>query len=184
MDPKVLDVVAIEMIRPVPQLHQQENHLIDDRYYWVKQGTVSLGDLQRSVEDPAGPLWTNGYSSTHGLNDRIPEGCLSWLKRSLYLVRPNGLRLTTAAEGGEFGPPRRRVRAQFDLCAHSYRIIVTDPWMERRCLTKPDGEIALGDAVLCVSLGEAFHGYAYKLAAAVITAQRGWDSDYTTVTEG
>lgn len=171
-DPKVLDVVAIEMTRPSPQLHQQENHLIDDGYYWVKQSSVSWGNLQRAVEDPAGPLWINGYSSLHGHNDRILEDRLSSLKRSLYLVRPSGLRLIIATEGSDFGPPRRRVRAQFDLCGHSYCIVVTDPWMERQCLVKPDGEIALEDAALCVSLGEVFNGHAYKLAAAVITAQR------------
>lgn len=87
-------------------------------------------------------------------------------------MRPNRLRLIVAAEGGDFGPRRRRARAQFDLCGHSYRIVVTDPWMERKCFAKPDGETLLEDAVLCVSLGEAFHGYAYKLAATLITAQR------------
>ncbi len=171
-DPKVLDIVAIEMIRSVPQSHQQENHLIDEGYYWVKQGTVSWGDVQRVVEDLAGPLWTNGYSSSHGDNDRIPEDRLCRFNRSLYLVRPNRLRLTTATEGGDFGPSRRRVRARFDLSGHSYCIVVTDPWIERQYLAKPDGDTALEDVVLCVSLGEVFHGYAYKLAAAVIMAQR------------
>lgn len=84
-DPKVLDIVTIEMIRPVPQLHQQENHLIDDSYYWMKQDTVSWDDLQIAVEDPNGSLWINGFSSSHGINDCIPEDRLSWITRSLYL---------------------------------------------------------------------------------------------------
>ena len=105
-DPEVLDIVAIEMIRPVPQLHQQENHLIDDGYYWVRQGTVSWRRLQRAVEDPAGPLWINGFSTWHGQNDYIPEDDLSQLNRSLYLVRPNGLRLITAMERSQFSPAR------------------------------------------------------------------------------
>lgn len=171
-DPRVLDIVAIEMSRPQPQHHQQENHLIDDGYYWAKRGVVSWLDLQKAVEDPAGPLWINNYSSSHGHNDRIPEDRLDGLNRSLYLVRPDRLRLIVAAEDGDLGPPRRRVRTRFDLCSHSYCIVVTDPWIERQCLAKADGETVLEDAVLCVSLGEIFHGYAYKLGAAVITAQR------------
>ena len=171
-DPRVLDVVSIKMRRPQPQEHQQENHLIDDGYYWARQDAVNWQDLQKAVEDPAGSLWLNGPSSSHGHNDRVPEDRLSSLNRSLYLVRPDGLRLIVAPEGGDFGPERRRVRAEFHLCGHLYRIVVTDPWIESKCLAKPDGEIPLKNALLCVSLGETFHGFAYKLAAAVITPRR------------
>lgn len=123
-DPQVLDIVAIEMSHQQPQDHQQENHLIDDGYYWAKRGVVSWQDLQTAVEVPAGPLWINGYSSSHGRNDRVPEDRLTGLNRSLYLVRPDRLRLIVAPEGGDFGPARRRVRAQFDMSGHSYRIVV------------------------------------------------------------
>lgn len=61
-DPRVLDIIAIEMTRPQPQHHHEENHLIDDGYYWTKRGTVLWRDLQGAVEDPAGPLWLNGRS--------------------------------------------------------------------------------------------------------------------------
>jgi len=171
-DPKVLDVIAIEMTGAQPQHHQQENHLIDDGYYWVKQHTISWRDLQAAVEDPAGTLWLNGYSSSYGHNDRVPEDRSSCLSRSLYLVRPDELTLVVASEGGGFGPARRRVRARFDLYGQRYCVVVTDPWMERQCLAGNDGETEIDDALLCVSLGESFHGFAYKLAAAVITRQR------------
>ena len=172
-DPRVLDIIAIEMTRPEPEGHQHENHLIDDEYYWVQQGVVSWQELTRGVEDPAGPLWVNGYSSFHGHNDRVPENLLSGLNRSLYLLRPDNLTLIVASEGGDFGPVRRRVRAQFDMCGHSYRIVVTDPWMERKLLSNPvDRETESKNTILCVSLGEVFHGFAYKLAATVIAPQR------------
>ena len=171
-DPKVLDVMAIKMIRLQPQLHQQENHLIDADDYWVKLGAVGWRDLQAAVEDPCGPLWLNGSSSSHGHNDRVPEDRASELSRSLYLVRPDQLALVVAPEGGDFGPRRRRVRARFNLCNHSYCLVVTDPWIERQYLANSDGQSEIDDALLCVSLGEVFHDYAYKLAAAVITPQR------------
>ena len=44
-DPKVLDIITISMSGAQPQHHQQENHLVDDGYYWTKSGTVSWRDL-------------------------------------------------------------------------------------------------------------------------------------------
>lgn len=171
-DPKVLDVIAIELTGARPQHHQRENHLIDDGCYWVKQRAVSWSELQAAVEDPAGPLWIHGHSSSYGRNDRVPEDRTSELGHSLCLVRPEGLNLVVGSEGGSLGRPRRRVRARSDLSDHSYCVVVTDPWMERRCLAGQDGETRIADALLCVSLGESFHGFAYKLVAAVITRQR------------
>lgn len=171
-DPKVLDIVTMTMKSAQPQYHQQENHLIDDAYDWVKQGTISWRDLQKAVEDPSGPLWLNGYSSSYGHNDRVPEDLANNLRRSLYLIRPDELALVVASEGGDFGPARRRVRVRFDLCGHFYCLVVTDPWIERQCLAGGDGETKLDEVLLCVSFGEPFHGFAYKLAASVITRQR------------
>ena len=102
----------------------------------------------------------------------MPEDHASELSRSLYLVRPDQLALVVAPEGGDFGPRRRRVRARFNLCNHSYCLVVTDPWIERQYLAEGDGTTRLEDALVCVSLGELFYGFAYKLAAAVITPQR------------
>src|SRR5262249_50811869 len=155
-----------------PHRHQQENHIIDAAYYWAKRGTVSWRDLQPAIETPGGPLWLNGYSSFQGDNDRVPQDRLSGLTRSLYLVRPPKLTLIVGSEGGVFGPPSRRVRARFRLCGQFYCLVVTDPWMENQCLRRSSRETKLEDVLLCISLGEVFNGFAYKLAAAVITPER------------
>lgn len=77
-----------------------------------------------------------------------------------------------ALEGGDFSPARRRLRARFELCGESYKIAVTDPVVECAYLAGKDGENKIDNALLCVSLGETYHGFAFKLAAAVITPRR------------
>ncbi len=171
-DASVLDVITVPLKNPQPQHHQKENHLLDFNYYWVKQSAIGWEELQRAVEDPAGSLWMNGYSSIFGVNDRVPEDSLDGLSRSLYLVRPELLTLVVVSEGGGPGQPRRRLRARFTLCGQSYCIAVTEPSTESEFLARGIGEYPVRDAILCVSLGEVFHGYGYKLAAAVITPPR------------
>lgn len=172
VDPRVLDIMTIQFMKPVPHAHQQENHLIDDSFYWAKNGVATWRQLGDGIENPAGPLWLNGSSSSNGLNDRVPEAALAGMGRSLFLIRPDSLTISTASEGGDFGPSRRRVRAKFSLCSHDYTLAITDPVVERESLAGENGERVLKGAIVCVSLAEVFHGHAYKVAAAVISQQR------------
>lgn len=165
----VLDVMSVPFTRPEPERYQTENHLIDPDRCWRRLGVASWALLQAAVEDSAAPLWINGHSSAHGKNDRVPESDASGLTTSLRLVRPDGLRLVVAPEGVGLGVSRRRVRAHFELGARGYCVVVTDPRTEAAFLRRKDGAYPLAAALICMSLGEAFHGYAYKLAAAIIT---------------
>ena len=133
---------------------------------------MSWRELKSAVEDPAGPLWVNGSSSVNGHNDRVAEDRLSQFKHSLCLVRPDDLTLIVGMEASDYRPARRRVRGRFSPCGHSYCLSVTDPVVERRCLEGSENEIELDEALVCVSLTEAFHEFAYKLIAAVITPRR------------
>ncbi|MGH8863317.1 MAG: dual OB domain-containing protein [Burkholderiales bacterium] len=166
-DVALLDLVNVRLLRAEPELHQRENHLIDADYHWERVGRATWEDVQGATEDPTGPLWINGESSSHGQNDRVPVSMLDGLPGSLYLIRPGNLRIEVGSEGG-FGPSRRRVRAHFAVCGHPYRLAVTDPQIERAYLAGPDRAVHVPDALLCVSLGEVFHGFAYKLVASVI----------------
>lgn len=171
-DPALLDVIEVPFKRQQPHHHQTENHVIDDSDYWKKRGTVSWKTLKSAVETVGGALWLNGFSSKHGENDRVPEARANALSRSLYLVHPEDLILMVASEGGDFGPPRKRIRARFELERHSYCLVVTDPVIERLHLREPEGDYESEEAILCISLADAFHGDCYKLAAAVITKRR------------
>lgn len=172
-DPKVLDIISISLSAPKPHRHQTENHVIDADYYWQFEDTMSWEQLQQAVDLIDGPLWKNGYSTYSGHNDRVPESEVEDLVRSLYLIRPSDLVIAVTKEGAKFGNPRRRVRAQFKLHAAFYSLIITDPVIERQYLAKANGTYSLNEALLCVSLAEVYDdGFAYKLAAAVITAKR------------
>lgn len=171
-DVQVLDIVDVPLGDPLPDRHQRENRLIDDGYYWARAGRCGWDDLAAAVDGHGDVLWSNGNSSGHGENDRVAETDLGGIDHSLLLVHPHDVHIQVATEGGGLYPVRRRVRAGFRLGDHEYLLSVTDPPVERRYLAGDDGVFPVAEAVICVSLGEVFHGFAYKLAASVILPDR------------
>jgi hypothetical protein len=170
--PRVLDILTIPMRKAKARHYQSENHLIDQKHYWEHVDSISWKKAQAAVEKVDGPLWINGSSSYYGLNDRVLETTAKELDRSLYLIRPKKLKMIVATEGKEFGESREKLRAHFELNGHQYIIAVTDPWADAHYHPGGEGETPLAEGLLCVSLGEVHRGYAYKLAAAVITEER------------
>lgn len=64
---------------------------------------------------------------------------------------------------------KRVVRAEFIYNRTNYRIAVTDPVIEREYKSRGDGRYEVQSVYLCISLGELFNGYAYKLVAGLFT---------------
>jgi hypothetical protein len=118
--------------------------------------------------DPVAPLWIDGHSTYNGRNDRIPLALTEPLKTSLLLVHVAEVGLRVHAPGEAFDNPRRRVQARFEHAGVQYALRVTDPIYERRFLAEPNGDYALGECYLSVSLGEPYKGDAYKLVATII----------------
>ena len=168
----VLDVVEIEFIRPIPLRHQSENHLIDRSQAWKRSHRITWTEVSSMVEALASPLWLNGFSSYHGSNDRIPENFLVNYNNSLMLIKPKGLRIRVQDETRYERPNEREVRAIFSAGGYTYQLAVTDPDVKAEFLGMPDGLYNVDSAALCVSLTEAFHGFAYKLVATIFTPDR------------
>ena len=164
-DPKLLDIITIQLIGHVPHAHQRENHLIDANHYWIKQGSVAWAELADATEQFNGQLWVDGHHSYNGLNDRIPENDTLALTNSLTLQETEDLIITVGPEGIY---PKRKVRAAFSLGQKKYILAVTDPVVETKYLQEPDGEYPVGRSRLCISIGEPFQGYCYKLVAGII----------------
>lgn len=172
IDPKLLDVVTIQFLEPSPQGCQKENHRIDSGVRRAKLGTIGWNELAPAVDNIAGELWRNGDSSSNGLNDRIPEKVAEQLPSSLLLIEPEACQIVVAKEGGIFKPARKKVRGRFRLKGHDYLLAVTDLPVEDQYARKDEGDYPIQGARLCISIGEPYHGYCYKLIAAVITPER------------
>ena len=92
------------------------------------------------------------------------------MSSSLYLIQPEDFVLKIRNETTQYGM-RRRILACFKLHEEEYCLVVTDPRIENMYQYGNAGDIQLQNAILCISLGETYNNYAYKLAAAIITPE-------------
>lgn len=170
-DPRVLDILHVPIIEPRPSCRQPENWLLDPQSYWRKVGTYSQFDLS-ALLDPIEPLWTNGWSTYEGKNDKIPMDAMSRVSDSLRLIHIERLILQVFSPGEAFGNAKRRVQAKFSHAGVNYALWVTDPIYEEEYLAKLNGFYEIHDCYLTISLGEPYQDACYKLVAAVIERDR------------
>jgi hypothetical protein len=131
---------------------------------------LSWSDIQAWLDNPEN-LWGLGQSSYAGLNNRVAVG-QEEDGASLYLVSAERLRLLVGRKAPEYPNSKRAVRGEFIYRGATYRMDVTDPVVERNFLARDDGQYVIPSPVLCISLGDPYQGYYYKLIAAVLYAER------------
>ena len=165
-EPRVLDVIDVPILHARPRDYQQENWLLDPDHYWERVGRFTAGELQHYL-DPVGPLWVDGHSSSSGHNDRVPFSSAVSLSSSLKLIRVGGLALSVSTIASEFGD-KRSLQGRFSYAGTEYALRVTDPAYEERYLRRSDDSYTVGKRLVTVSLGGMFHGFGYKLIAAII----------------
>jgi hypothetical protein len=171
--PAVQDILRVPLKTKAPHPYQPENHVIDAKFYWSSTGRMDWRNIASLADTVHGELWANLSSSKFGLNDRVhdehaPETTLDF--GSLKLLHVKNLVISTATEDQTGSGAKRRVRGAFSCSALSYRLIITDPVVEKKYLAMDDGKHPVGEALICVSLGESFKGFAYKLIASVLPA--------------
>lgn len=163
--PRLLDVIQVPLEIHRPHTFQAENHLITANKIWMREQPILQSQLPLMVDD-AVSLWFYGFNSFSGINDRIPEAIAdAQIRSSLLLIKPEQVELRVVSELGG-----RKVRAHFVYHDVEYLLMVTDPIVENEMLRRPNGNypIPQNSVYLCVSLGEPFQGFTYKLVAAVI----------------
>mgnify|MGYP000854691295 CR=1 FL=1 len=173
-EPVLLDILKVQTLKPVEREdYQIENHLIDTEYYWVRQGTLPFAQLENLV-DPVAPLWQNGLETRYGINNRVSPDSFGHYKYSLRLVKVDTITISVLAPSKDYGNLKRRVFGEFCSGGVTYRLDVTDPLVEAKYLSLPDGTHKIQKpCYVTVSLGEPNprDGYAYKLIAAIIHGQ-------------
>jgi len=163
---QVFDIIKLILKGKADHPLQIENYIIDDQYYWSKKGRYT--DSLDLLLDTPDSLWQIGYSSYNGVNDRVPVGAIHAAGQSLYFIRPENLEIVVRIEGAAFGNGKKKVRAAFSYRDVDYLITVTDPEVERTYLSLGEGRHRpTRQCYMTVSLGEAFEGYYYKLAAGI-----------------
>ncbi len=165
--PRLLDVIDVPVLSPAPHTFQAENIQIHPERCWSKAGTLPFHHLAAFV-DSREPLWSPGYSTGYGSNDRVPLEMAATFHDSLRLIQPEKLVVRVRTEGKEIDEPKRRVRAAFRHCGDFYNLVVTDPDTEVFFFAKPDAEYRFPVAFLCISLGEPLGNWCYKLAASLL----------------
>jgi hypothetical protein len=163
----MLDIITIPLIKRdirTTMPHQNENYLVDAQTPWERVGQFPKVELSGLV-DVVDTLWINGNKP--GMNDRIPaEEVRRNIHSSLVLVKPEGLKLITSLEHG-----KRKVTAVFRFNSAEYRLRVTDIKMLSAFSNKDLGEYPIrGEIFLCISHGEIYKGYCYKLVVSILSS--------------
>jgi hypothetical protein len=159
--PKLLDIIEISFESPLPKIGQPENILIKNMP-WLKKGTFNKDEIDNLVDSPD-ILWTN---TPH--NDRVTSQIESMaeIKNSLYFIKVEELKIkkTSSIRG------RSQIRVIFNYNKFEYDLVITDLLVEREFENKQEGSYTLhsNNIYLCISLGEEFQGYHYKLVASIL----------------
>jgi len=167
--PRLLDIVEVGLLRPMPHEHQCENHLIDAKQRWVKCGELPFAELQHLLEHPDS-LWTNSDRTASGVMNCVSHEEAARHASSLYLVEAQNFAVWVSR--GSQG--NKSFYGMFLLDGHLYKLSITDPLIREQFESYSLGKYRLpghSEAILCVSLTKPYEGdgRCHKLIASVMT---------------
>ena len=165
-DPIPMDIIQVPLIGQQADEVQSENWLIDSNSVWKNCGRVEWDELQKMI-DPVTDLWGVGLSSRHGKNDMIDPA--EKVHSTLRLVRVSGLQISVFEYWMRYGVHKRQVRARFMYNNQEYGLKVTDALYENELKKMGDGEYAVDECYVTISIvGPYSDEKRYGLVAAII----------------
>jgi len=170
--PEPLDIIRIAFKTNATHSHQPENMFIEDNICWEKVGSIQHSDLINWIDDCPLP-WDNNHSTNGKNNDRVPIQLLKPEHGSLRLIFVDTVALKVQSRTFPGSAMEKKIlRADFQHYGTRYCIDVTDPVIEKQYLQKGLGEYVIANSYICVSLGEIFGPFAYKLAAGIFSGDQ------------
>lgn len=166
-EPRLLDVIEVELHYAIPSDAHPEDWQIAPVPWRLIERPASAAQLQKVI-DAADKSTTilRGYRDRMSTEEIQAKPLLS----SLVLVCPTEIYWWIRQEG-----EKRKYRALFRRHNVTYDLAVTDPrWLEQLNLMPagiyPHATFAgpASETWLTISLSEAFHGWHYKLVAAIL----------------
>lgn len=152
---KPLQKVKIEFIKQVPLKNQPENYLISNKT-WQQNFKISFLQI-KEFEDKVDNLWLYGNFNK---NDKISFDLIKnnqiIIKNSLSLIWVDKLEIFLIKSNSH------KKRGVFKYNNIEYNLAITDPNFEN------NNQKIFENVYLCISLGEPFNGFCYKLIACII----------------
>jgi hypothetical protein len=146
---KVLHKLEIKFLQHAPLPNQPENYIVSDEV-WQQKYSIEKNQIQNHLDEPES-LWGNDDRIDYSL---IENNIVS-ISQSLYLVKIDVLELYKNEEN--------KRRASFIYKNTSYDLPVTDPDFDTILQNNSQNL----ESILCISLGENFNGYCYKIVATI-----------------
>jgi hypothetical protein len=145
---KALQKIKIKLGDSAPLIHQPENVIRSD-CRWKQRYRIKENELCNYVDNPKS-IWGQGAAlSAFDIENGLVE-----IKQSLYLVRVENMNF--------YMSDRQKNRVSFLYNRIEYDLPVTDPNFRRY-----SNEKANRHGFLCISLGENFQGFHYKIVATI-----------------
>ena len=168
--PKLLDIIDVPLLNAAPHNHQTENHVIDAKNWWVKNGELPWEDLEQLREHPES-LWINSDSTGTGVFNCISQAEAATLHDSLLLIKKKTFTVEVGSKTWN-GKTTKTYRGNFKYKGTDYSLSLTDPVAINAFAAKDEGDYKLSDVFLCISLTEPWkkdNNRCHKLVAAIMS---------------